>query len=178
MTRPEPDRNGAAGTLEEMPIARPEGEQRDLSPDTLPDSRRDPRPGQIRQGDWDKAYRPLPLAMRRAAFEAALAAYSRGDFFATHEHLEPAWMGTDDLEERALHQGLIKVAAAYVHAVRGNPVGISKNLAGARRHLALAGPAGAAWGIDVPALLADIDARLDRPDTALAAPVIRRISPA
>ena len=45
-------------------------------------------------------------------------------------------MGSDDLEERALHQGLIKVAAAYVHAVRHNPAGIARNLTGARLHLA------------------------------------------
>ena len=86
-------------------------------------------------------------------------------------------MGTDDLAERALHQGLIKVAAAYVHAGRGNPPGIVKNLAGARRHLALAGPAGPAWGVDVAALLAEVDARLVDPELAASAPapVIRRI---
>ena len=86
-------------------------------------------------------------------------------------------MGTDDLAERALHQGLIKVAAAYVHAGRGNPPGIAKNLAGARRHLALAGPVAAAWGIDLAGLLADVDARLADPELASTAPapVIRRI---
>ena len=113
-----------------------------------------------------------------------MSAYARGDFFAAHEELEPAWMGTDDLAERALHQGLIKVAAAYVHAVRRNPTGVAKNLAGARRHLSQAGASGAAWGVDVAGLLADIDARLapDRPatgptPTGLAAipPRIRRI---
>ena len=41
-------------------------------------------------------------------------------------------MGTDDLVERALLQGLIKLAAAYVHGVRGNPAGIDRNLEGAR----------------------------------------------
>ena len=30
-------------------------------------------------------------------------------------------MGTDDLPERELYQGLIKLAAAFVHGVRGNP---------------------------------------------------------
>jgi hypothetical protein len=149
-----------------MPTTRPE------------DPRPDPQPGRILQGDREKAYRPLPLSTRRAAFESALAAYARGDFFATHEDLEPAWMGTDDLEERALHQGLIKVAAAYVHAVRGNPTGVAKNLAGARRHLALAGSAGDAWGVDVPGLLADIDARLEHPSLAITPPVIRRSEPA
>jgi hypothetical protein len=132
------------------------------------------RPATIRQGDRDKAYRPLPEAARRAAFQAGLELYARGDFFAAHEVLEPAWMGTDDLTERALHQGLIKVAAAYVHAVRGNPVGITRNLAGARRHLTLAVGAGDAWGVDVAGLLADVDARLANPHLAATPPRIRR----
>ena len=141
-----------------------------------PEPRPAPRPGLIRQGDRDKAYRPLPLADRRAAFEAGVALYDEGEYFEAHEALEPAWMGTDDLAERALHQGLIKVAAAYVHAGRGNPKGVVRNLEGARRHLAVAGPAGPAWGVDVTALLADVDARLAAP-TAIAnvpAPAIRR----
>jgi predicted metal-dependent hydrolase len=134
-----------------------------------------PRPGRIRQGDRDKAYRPLSLEARRRAFAAGMACWEQGDFFAAHEALEPAWMGTDDLAERSLHQGLIKLAAGYVHAVRGNPVGIARNLAGARRHLAAAGAAGPAWGIDVPDLLAAIDARLADPRLAATPPVIRRI---
>jgi predicted metal-dependent hydrolase len=135
------------------------------------------RPGLVRQGDRDKAYRPLPEPVRREAFEAGLAAYASGEFFEAHELLEPAWMGTDDLAERALHQGLIKVAAAYVHAGRGNPEGIVKNLVGARRHLALAGPAGGRWGIDLATLLADVDARLADPAAigSTTAPEIRRI---
>ena len=83
-----------------------------------------------------KAYRPLPDADRAAALASGLAAYERGDFFEAHEDLEPAWMGTDDRAERALLQGLIKVAAAYVHDVRGNPAGIARNLEGARALLA------------------------------------------
>ena len=134
-----------------------------------------PRPGLIRQGDRDKALRPLPRDARREAFEAGLALYAAGDFFAAHEALEPAWMGTDDLVERALHQGLIKVAAAYVHGVRHNRPGIVKNLTGARRHLAAARAAGPAWGVDVPALRADVDARLADPSLLEDPPVIRRI---
>ena len=134
--------------------------------------------GLVRQGDRDKAWRPLSLVERRAAFDEGLAAYARGDFFAAHEALEPAWMGTDDLAERGLHQGLIKVAAAYVHAVRGNPTGIAKNLTGARPHLALGVVAGPAWGVDVPDLIAAVDARLADPVLALVPPDIRRIAPA
>jgi hypothetical protein len=136
-----------------------------------------PTPGRIRQGDREKAYRPLPYDARRRAFDQGLAAYARGDFFAAHEALEPAWMGTDDLAERALHQGLIKIAAAYVHAVRGNPAGIARNLTGARHHLVLAEPAGPAWGVDTRALVGAVDERLSHPDRAMPAPAIARRDP-
>jgi uncharacterized protein len=111
-----------------------------------------------------KAYRPLPETERTAAIDAGLAAYDRGDFFEAHELLEPAWMGTDDLAERALHQGLIKLAAGFVHGVRGNPLGIAKNLAGARDHLALAvGTDAEVWsGLDLGRIVAEIDDRLAR----------------
>ena len=82
-----------------------------------------------------KAYRPLPEGDRVAAVVAGLEAYGAGDFFEAHELMEPAWMGTADLAERNLIQGLIKVAAADVHGVRGNPAGIRRNLEGARDRL-------------------------------------------
>lgn len=108
-----------------------------------------------------KAYRPLPEADRAAALRAGLEAYDRGDYFEAHELLEPAWMGTDDLAERALLQGLIKLAAAYVHGVRGNPPGIARNLEGARERLAEAHVDGRhTAGLDLAALLAGIDERL------------------
>lgn len=137
----------------------------------------------VLQGDRRKAYRPLPVAARHAAFEEALDAFGRGDFFLAHELLEPAWMGTDDPAERALHQGLIKLAAAYVHAVRGNPAGMAKNLIGTQRHLAAAATAAAAYRVDVAALRAEVEARLrvlaaDPAAPAPPAPDIRRTVPA
>jgi hypothetical protein len=122
------------------------------------------RDGRVIQGGRAKAYRPLPPEARAAAFEAGLAAYRRGDFFEAHELLEPAWMGTSDLAERALYQGLIKLAAGYVHAVRGNPVGMSRNLDGARRYLAAAAEMDPSWatrtGIDLRTLLDEVEVRL------------------
>jgi predicted metal-dependent hydrolase len=108
-----------------------------------------------------KAYRPLPAEARITAVVAGLEAYAAGDFFEAHELMEPAWMGTADPAERALIQGLIKVAAADVHAVRGNPAGIRRNLEGARDRLQ-SGTGGTITGIelDVPGLIAAIDARL------------------
>lgn len=116
--------------------------------------------GTIVQGGRAKAYRPLPAAARRHALELGLAAYDRGDFFLAHELLEPAWMGTRDLSERELLQGVIKLAAAFVHQARRNPVGVEKNLRGARERLANAGDAGARLGIDVAALLDEVDQAL------------------
>ena len=116
----------------------------------------------IVQGGRLKAYRPIPAEDRAAAFLEALDAYDRGDFFLAHEVLEPAWMGTDDIAERELYQGLIKLAAAFVHGVRGNPRGIAKNLEGARGRLAVANDAGANRGLDLAVLLESIDDRLAR----------------
>jgi len=124
----------------------------------------------VLQGGRAKAYRPLPEADRRAAYIAGIDAYGRGEFFEAHELLEPAWMGTADLAERDLHQGLIKLAAGYVHAVRGNPQGMLKNLRGARERLAAVVTAGLPAiachadvpRVDVARLVAAIDERLTR----------------
>ena len=115
------------------------------------------------QGGRAKAYRPLPAAARRAALERGLEAYERGDFFLAHELLEPAWMGTHDLAERELLQGVIKLAAAFVHGARSNPKGVEKNLRGARERVANGVPAGPTLGIDGPALLQAIDAFFTNP---------------
>jgi predicted metal-dependent hydrolase len=117
-----------------------------------------------------KAYRPVAAAERTAAVVAGLHAYTEGDFFEAHELMEPAWMGTDDPAERELIQGLIKLAAADVHGVRGNPRGVARNLEGARDRLRRVpdGDAIAEIRVDLPGLLHAIDRRLaelaaDRP---------------
>ena len=109
-----------------------------------------------------KAYRPLASSQREASVAAGLAAYARGDFYLAHEDLEPAWMAADDPGERERLAGLIKLSAAFVHAARGNPAGVSTNLRGARDRLARAHAAGADGDLDLPALLAGIDDRLAR----------------
>ena len=117
-----------------------------------------------------KAYRPLAAADRTAAVVAGMRAYDAGDFFEAHELMEPAWMGTDDPAERELIQGLIKLAAADVHGVRGNPRGVTRNLEGARDRLRRVPDGDAIDGLrfDLRGLLALIDGRLaqiaaDRP---------------
>ena len=117
----------------------------------------------IVQGGRAKAYRPIPEAQRLQAIEDGLAAYERGDWFLAHELLEPAWMGTRDLPERELLQGLIKLAAAFVHGARSNPAGVAKNLEGARARLVAGLAAGERVGVDAAALVEAIDAWLAAP---------------
>jgi predicted metal-dependent hydrolase len=133
--------------------------------------------GTILQGGRAKAYRPMPQADRAAAYAAGVAAYERGDFFLAHELLEPAWMGTADIGERELYQGLIKLAAGFVHGVRGNPPGIARNLEGARSLLASARDAGVDGGLDLDDLIVAIDDRLARlalAETDIEPPTLRR----
>lgn len=92
-------------------------------------------PDTILQAGRHKAYRPLPVKARRAALADALAAWERGDWFEAHEALEPAWMGASELGERLRTQALIKLAAAFVHAARGNRTGVRTNLVGALARL-------------------------------------------
>jgi hypothetical protein len=122
-------------------------------------------PARIVQGGRAKAFRPLPDSERRAAIGEGFTAWARGDFFEAHELLEPAWMGTRDLAERDAIQGVIKLAAAYVHAIRGNPRGVAKNLAGGRerleRSLATTAPGRTpVEGVDLRWLVGAIDERL------------------
>jgi predicted metal-dependent hydrolase len=113
----------------------------------------------IIQGGRSKAYRPMPARDREQAIRAGLEAYREGEFFDAHELLEPAWMATADLPERDALQGLIKLAAAYVHAVRGNPRGVVKNLDGANERLrrAIAGGAVTVEHVDLVALATEMD---------------------
>lgn len=109
-----------------------------------------------------KAFRPLPAAEREAAIGRGLAAYAEGAYYLAHEEMEQAWMATDEPGERELLGGLIKLAAAQVHAARGNPAGVATNLRGARVRLAQAAARGAGGDFDLPALLAGIEERLAR----------------
>jgi predicted metal-dependent hydrolase len=107
-----------------------------------------------------------------------VAAFERDDWFEAHELLEPAWMGTDDAGERDLYQGLIKLAAAYVHRARGNALGMSKNLRGALDRLSRAAAVGTSvGGISAAPLLADVLRRLPAPgataDLSLPPPSLR-----
>ncbi len=130
-----------------------------------------PRQATVLERGRAKAYRPLPDEARTAAVARGIASFERGEFYLAHEELEPAWMAAADPAERALLGGLIKVAAAYVHAARGNPLGVRTNLRGARVRLVDAeGCDGRLlpFALDVPELIRRVDDRLATIEIVLA----------
>ncbi len=88
------------------------------------------------------------LAGRLDELYRALDEFNEGYYFESHETLEDLWMVTP-LPERTLFQGIIQLAAAYVHLARGEVPGALKLLdaAGAK----LRGFEPAHLGIDVTA---------------------------
>lgn len=111
-----------------------------------------------------KVHRPLPIPDRAAAVRAGFRHYEAGEAFEAHEAWEPAWMGTDDLAERAVLQGLIKVAAAEVHGRRRNAPGVVRNLEGALERLRYAREA---RRTSVPGARLDLAGLIDRAEGRL-----------
>ena len=77
--------------------------------------------------------------------------YHAGRHWHAHEALEDLWRATGDPERRRFYQGIIQLAAAFVHAERGNMRGVQRLLAKAAGKLeAVSSPY---LGLDLPALL-------------------------
>ena len=62
--------------------------------------------------------------------------YNAGCHWHAHEVLEDLWRATADPERRRFYQGVIQLAAAFVHAERGNMRGVQRLLAKAGAKLA------------------------------------------
>ena len=62
--------------------------------------------------------------------------YNAGRHWHAHEALEDLWRATTDPELRRFFQGIIQLAAAFVHAERGNMRGVQRLLAKSRAKLA------------------------------------------
>lgn len=62
--------------------------------------------------------------------------YNAGSHWHAHEVLEDLWRETGDPERRLFFQGVIQLAAAFVHAERGNMRGVRALLAKSRVKLA------------------------------------------
>lgn len=94
------------------------------------------------------------LISRLGEFYRAVAEYNDRYYFESHETLEDLWMITP-LPDRQFFQGVIQLAAAFVHFVRGEFPGILKLLDAARAKLQEFTPAH--LGVDVAALVAGVD---------------------
>ena len=103
-----------------------------------------------------EAMRNLPiltleeLAGRLDELYRAIEEFNDGYFFESHETLEDLWMVTP-WPERQLFQGIIQLAAAFVHYARREYPGILKLLDAAMEKVGEFRPA--AFGIDSAALV-------------------------
>ena len=95
---------------------------------------------------------PVELEARLDEFYDALEEFNDGWYFESHETLEDLWMVTP-LPEREMFQGIIQLAAAFVHLVRGDYPGILKLLDAAIDKLSRFEPE--RFGVDISALVAD-----------------------
>lgn len=93
---------------------------------------------------------PQQLESRLAEFHAAVDEFNRGWYFASHETLEDLWMVTP-MPEREFFQGIIQLAAAFVHLARREYPGIFKLLDASASKLAASAPE--RFGIEVNSLL-------------------------
>jgi hypothetical protein len=92
------------------------------------------------------------LRARLREFYAALEQFNRRWYFESHETLEDLWMVTP-FPERDFFQGIIQLAAAFVHFARGEYPGIFKLLDASLDKLG--GSAPERFGVDVARLIAD-----------------------
>ena len=97
---------------------------------------------------------PEQLRSRLDEFYRALEEFNDGYYFESHKTLEDLWMMTP-WPERQFFQGVIQLAAAFVHFYRGNYPGIIKLLDAAVEKLRAFGPA--CFAVDVTALLTGVE---------------------
>jgi len=93
------------------------------------------------------------LRARLPGFYKSLREFNDGYFFESHETLEDLWMVTP-WPARQFFQGIIQLAAAFVHLARAEYPGTIKLLDAASDKLT--GFAPAIFGVDVEALVADV----------------------
>ena len=108
----------------------------------------------------DAVNEPLPQP-----YLECIRRYNAGCHWHAHEVLEDLWRATADPERRRFFQGVIQLAAAFVHAERGNMRGVRRLLAKAR--VKLAGVPSPYLALDVAALLEQMTAA-DREARAVA----------
>jgi hypothetical protein len=96
---------------------------------------------------------PEQLQSRLGEFYRALDEFNDGYYFESHETLEDLWMVTP-WPERQFFQGVIQLAAAFVHYARREYPGILKLLEAAGEKIEPFVPQ--SFGVDTATLLADV----------------------
>jgi len=94
------------------------------------------------------------LEARMGEFYKAAEEFNSGFFFESHETLEDLWMVTP-WPERRFFQGVIQLAAAFIHFARREYPGVLKLLDAALEKLREFPPQ--QFGVETTSLIADID---------------------
>jgi hypothetical protein len=97
----------------------------------------------------------------RAGFVTGIDLFNMGEYYAAHEDLESLWVRLEEGAERCAAQGLIQLAGAHIHRLKGRPVQSRKLYQSARKLLLEA--AELDW-LDLSALLRDSDSLMDTCD--------------
>ncbi|MEJ7618185.1 MAG: DUF309 domain-containing protein [Pyrinomonadaceae bacterium] len=97
-----------------------------------------------------------PFPHLRAGFLTGIDLFHAGEYYAAHEDLESLWIRLDDGPERRAAQGLIQLAGAHIHRLKGRTAQAKQLYRRARTHLTHAGPA-LAW-LKLNELIASSDA--------------------
>lgn len=92
-------------------------------------------------------------------YKAFVSLFNARKYFEAHEALESLWR-RDSGEDRRFYQGLIQIAAAFVHFRKGTPEGGRKVLKSALENLEKFRPSHR--GLDLEKLLAETQASLDQ----------------
>ena len=87
-------------------------------------------------------------------YREGIRLFNAGEFWHAHEQWEACWLRSAE-PESMFYKGIIQAAAALVHWQRGNLRGLRRNWEKGRPKLVALPPA--MGGLDLPALIADMD---------------------
>lgn len=108
-------------------------------------------------------------------YHEGIRLFNDGAFWHAHEQWELVWMRSAE-PDTSFYQGIIQAAAALVHWQRGNPRGLRRNWEKSRPKLVALPPA--MHGLDLRALIADMDRFVIDGGAGSAAPKLRFTPPA
>lgn len=109
------------------------------------------------------------------AYHEGIRLFNQGEFWHAHEQWEQCWLGSHE-PDSTFYKGIIQAAAALVHWQRHNPRGLRRNWEKSRPKLVALAPT--MMGLDLRALIADMDRMVLAGDAHAPAPQLRLIAPA